>query len=71
MLEELLQVTTGALAVGYGDFMDGYMIVDRKGINILKDPFTNKPYIKFYTTKRVGGDVCNFEAFKLLALRDN
>ena len=62
---------TGALAIAYGDFMDGYMIVDRRNINILKDPFTRKPYIKFYTTTRVGGDVCNFESFKLLALRAN
>ena len=44
----------------------GYLIVDRFGIRVLRDPFTAKPYVKFYSTKRVGGAVVNFEAIKLL-----
>jgi HK97 family phage major capsid protein len=40
--------------------------VDRIGIRVLRDPFTSKPFVKFYTTKRTGGGVVNFEAIKLL-----
>lgn len=54
------------LAVAVGDFKRGYMIVDRVGIRMLRDPYTAKPFVLFYTTKRVGGEVVNFEAIKLL-----
>lgn len=57
---------TGALAIAVGDMRAAYQIVDRAGIRVLRDPYTSKPYIKFYTTKRVGGDVVNFEALKLV-----
>ena len=57
-----------SLSVAFGDFRAGYQIVDRIGIRVLRDPFTAKPYVKFYTTKRVGGDVVNFEAIKLQTL---
>ena len=57
-----------SLSVAVGDFATGYQIVDRIGIRILRDPFTDKPFVKFYTTKRVGGDVVNYEAIKLLKL---
>jgi len=50
-----------------GDFSQ-YQIVDRTDIRILRDPFTSKPYVRFYTTKRVGGDVIRTEAFKILVL---
>ncbi len=59
-------VAANALAVAFGNFQRGYLIVDRLGTRILRDPFTNKPYVNFYTTKRVGGGVVNFEAIKLL-----
>lgn len=59
---------TDTLSVAFGDFSQAYQIVDRTGIRVLRDPFTDKPFIKFYTTKRVGGDVTNFEAIKLLKL---
>lgn len=52
----------------FGDFQRGYLVVDRQGIRVLRDPFTNKPYVHFYTTKRVGGGVQNFEALKLLKI---
>jgi HK97 family phage major capsid protein len=53
------------LAVAFGNFKAAYQIVDRFGIRVLRDPFSSKPYIEFYTTKRVGGAVKNFEAIKL------
>lgn len=59
-----------ALAVAVGDFKAGYLIVDRIGIRTLRDPYTAKPFVKFYTTKRVGGEVVNSEAIKLLKLAD-
>lgn len=52
--------------IAFGDFQRGYLIVDRLGTTVLRDPFTNKPYVQFYTTKRVGGGVYNYEAIKLL-----
>jgi HK97 family phage major capsid protein len=55
-----------SLSVAFGDFKRGYLIVDRVGIRVLRDPYTSKPYVLFYTTKRVGGGVQNFEALKLL-----
>jgi len=54
-----------SLSVIFGDFKF-YQIVDRLGITILRDPYTAKPYVRFYTTKRVGGDVVRKEAFKML-----
>lgn len=62
-------VATGSKAVAYGDFEQGYLIVDRVGIRILRDPYTSKPYVQFYTTKRVGGDVIGWEAIKILVLQ--
>lgn len=58
--------TTGALAIAFGNFALGYLIVDRQGLRTLRDPYTNKPYVQFYTTARVGGDVIDFEAIKFL-----
>lgn len=58
----------GSLSVAFGDFKAGYTIVDRFGTRVLRDPFTAKPFIKLYTTRRVGGDVVNFEALKLQVL---
>ncbi|WP_435007994.1 phage major capsid protein [Tundrisphaera lichenicola] len=58
-------VASAALAMAYGDFREAYQIVDRAGIRVLRDPFTDKPNVRFYTTKRVGGGVKNFEAIKL------
>lgn len=64
--EDMPTIATDSLSIAYGDFNAAYQIVDRQGIRILRDSFTAKPYVKFYTTKRVGGDVVNFEAIKLL-----
>lgn len=59
-------LTTDSLSLAFGDFREAYLIVDRLGIRILRDPFTAKPYVKFYTTRRVGGGAVNFEAVKFL-----
>lgn len=53
------------LAVVYADFGVGYTIIDRVGLQVLRDPFSSKPFVTYYTTKRVGGDVTNFDAIKL------
>ena len=59
---------TNAVAMAYGDFKKAYQIVDRTGVRVLRDPYTNKPFIRFYTTKRVGGGMVNFEAIALLQI---
>jgi len=59
-------LTTGSLSLAFGDFKQAYMIVDRIGIRTLRDPFTSKPYVVFYSTKRTGGGAVNFEAVKFL-----
>jgi HK97 family phage major capsid protein len=57
-----------SLSLAYGDFRTAYVIVDRLGFNTLRDPYTSKPFVQFYTTKRTGGAVVNFEAIKLQRL---
>lgn len=59
-------LATGSLSLAFGDFKEAYMIVDRIGIRTLRDPFTAKPYVVFYTTKRTGGGAVNFEAVKFM-----
>lgn len=59
---------TDTYSIAVGDFGAAYTIVKRKDMNILRDPYSNKPYIAYYATKRVGGDVVNYEAIKLLKL---
>lgn len=55
-----------AFPVAFGDFKRAYLVLDRTGVRVLRDPYTNKPYVHFYTTKRVGGGIANFEAVKLI-----
>ena len=64
--EELPDIGAGTTPIAFGDFMSGYVIVDRIGLRLLRDPYTDKPNVRFYTTKRVGGAVFNSEAIKLL-----
>ena len=59
-------LATDSLSLAFGDFAEAYTIVDRLGIRTLRDPFTAKPYVKFYSTRRVGGGAVNFEAVKFL-----
>ncbi|MEA2894181.1 MAG: hypothetical protein QOI05_4974 [Bradyrhizobium sp.] len=64
--EDMPDIATGALGIAFGDFRRGYLIVDRAGVRVLRDPYSAKPYVLFYTTKRVGGGVQDFDAIKLL-----
>jgi HK97 family phage major capsid protein len=66
LAEDMPSRSTGSLSVAFGNFRLGYMVVDRAEMRILRDPYTAKPYVKLYTSKRVGGDVTNSEAIKLL-----
>lgn len=64
--EDMADIATTAVAVMFGNFKRGYLIVDRMGTRVLRDPYTNKPYVHFYTTKRVGGMLQDSLAIKLL-----
>ena len=64
--ETMPNIGAGALGLAFGDFRRGYLVVDRAGVRVLRDPYSAKPYVLFYTTKRVGGGVQDFDAIKLL-----
>jgi len=64
--EDMPDPGTDSLSIAFGDFERGYIVVDRVGVRVLRDPYSVKPYVLFYTTKRVGGGVQDFEAIKLL-----
>ncbi len=64
--EDMPDVATDALSIAFGNFRAGYLIAERQETQILRDPFTNKPFVHFYATRRVGGQVMNSEAIKLL-----
>ncbi len=64
--EDMPDIAASATPIAFGDFRRGYLVVDRQGVNVLRDPFSAKPYVLFYTTKRVGGGVQDFDAIKLL-----
>ncbi|MEZ0212445.1 MAG: phage major capsid protein [Xanthobacteraceae bacterium] len=64
--EDMPTLAASSLSVAFGDFKAAYTIVDRLGITLLRDNLTAKPYVKFYNRRRVGGDVVNFEAVKLM-----
>jgi len=65
-LEDMPDIGTGNAAIAFGDFRRGYLIIDRQGAQVLRDPYSAKPYVLFYTTKRVGGGVQNFDAIKAM-----
>lgn len=64
--EEMPDIASNSLSIAFGDFREAYTIVDRHGLRLLRDPFTAKPHVLFYTYKRVGGALSNSEAVKLL-----
>jgi HK97 family phage major capsid protein len=64
--EDMPDIATGADAIAFGDFRAGYTIAERPDLRVLRDPFSAKPHVLFYATKRVGGDVSDFAAIKLL-----
>ena len=65
-IEDMPDIAAGNAAIAFGDFRKGYLIVDRQGARVLRDPYSAKPYVLFYTTKRVGGGVQNFDAIKAM-----
>lgn len=66
--EDMPAKAANALPIAFGDFSRGYLIVDRIGTSILRDPYTNKPYVGFYTRKRLGGCVVDSEAIKVIKI---
>ena len=64
--EYMPDIATDSHAIAFGDFKRGYLIVDRVGVRMLRDPYSSKPYVLFYTTKRVGGGIQDFDAIKTL-----
>ncbi len=65
-VEDMPDIGSGTTPIAFGDFRRGYLIVDRQGVRVLRDPYSAKPFVLFYTTKRVGGGVQDFNAIKLL-----
>lgn len=61
-----LKEGTKSSSIAFGDFSSGYQIVDRSGLKIIRDPYTSKPFVEFYVSKRTGGAVIDFEAIKVL-----
>ncbi len=66
--EDMPDVAANALPIAFGNFQNGYLIAERKSTTILRDPFTNKPFVNFYATKRIGGQVLDSDAIKLLKI---
>ncbi|MCF6273690.1 MAG: phage major capsid protein [Rhodobacteraceae bacterium] len=64
--EDMPDIAADAMAIAFGDFGAGYTVAERPDLRILRDPFSAKPHVLFYATKRVGGDVSDFAAIKLL-----
>lgn len=66
--ENMPALSANSMPIAFGDFARGYVINDRAGVRVLRDPYTNKPYVMFYTTKRVGGGVLDPNAIRLLKI---
>ncbi|MFW2350231.1 phage major capsid protein [Qipengyuania sp.] len=66
--EDMPDVAAGAFPIAFGNFRHGYLIAERTATQVLRDPFTNKPFVHFYATKRVGGQVLDSNAIKLLKI---
>ena len=64
--EDMPDIASGSEAIAFGDFAAGYTVAERPDLRVLRDPFSAKPHVLFYATKRVGGDVSDFAAIKLL-----
>jgi HK97 family phage major capsid protein len=65
--EDMPDIAAGSVSIAFGDFRRGYLVVDRAGVRILRDPYSAKPHVLFYTTKRAGGGVQDFAALKGLS----
>jgi HK97 family phage major capsid protein len=64
--EDMPDVAANSLSIAFGNFKAGYLIAERSETVILRDPYSNKPYVNFYATKRIGGCVSNSEAIKVM-----
>jgi HK97 family phage major capsid protein len=64
--EDMPDIGPDSLSIAFGDFQAGYTIVERPDLRVLRDPYSAKPHVLFYATKRVGGGVTDFAAIKLL-----
>jgi HK97 family phage major capsid protein len=64
--EDMPDIASGSDAIAFGDFSAGYTVAERPDLRVLRDPYSAKPHVLFYATKRVGGDVSDFKAIKLL-----
>ncbi|WP_339692848.1 phage major capsid protein [uncultured Parasphingorhabdus sp.] len=64
--EDMPDIAADSLSIAFGNFRAGYLIAERSATSILRDPFTNKPFVHFYATRRVGGQIMNSEAIKLM-----
>lgn len=64
--EDMPDIATWSPAIAFGDFQAGYTVAERPDLRVLRDPFSAKPHVLFYATKRIGGDVSDFAAIKLL-----
>lgn len=65
---DMPDVAANAYPIAFGNFKNGYLIAERQATRILRDPYSNKPYVNFYATKRVGGQVLDSEAIKVLKI---
>ena len=66
--EDMPDIAAGTYPIAFGNFRHGYLIAERSATQVLRDPFTNKPFVHFYATKRVGGQVLDSNAIKLLKI---
>lgn len=66
--EDMPDIAAGNCPIAFGNFRAGYLVAERSATQILRDPFTNKPFVHFYATKRIGGQVLDSEAIKLLKI---
>lgn len=64
--EDMPDIAADSLSIAFGNFRAGYLIAERRETQILRDPYTHKPFVHFYATKRIGGQVANSEAIKLM-----
>ena len=65
---DMEEAATDSLSIAYGNFKDGYTIVDGVGTRIIRDIYTKKAFVKYFITKFVGGDVTNYQSIKILKL---
>ena len=66
--EDMPDIAANTLPIAFGNFRNGYLIAERSATSILRDPFTNKPFVHFYATKRIGGQILDSDAIKLLKI---